>query len=179
MSPELLTIKILKTVGLEPAMKVGDFGCGWRGTFTFAAAQVVGEAGRVYAVDILKPVLKTINDQARLEGFEGIVETVWSNLEKYQATDIKDNFLDIGLLINVLFQTNRPVEVIKEAARMIAPGGKLFLSDWLNNSQLAKTEIKHSLKKPVEVKQIADGLGLKLIKEFKPWESHFGLVFEK
>lgn len=179
-------IQILSTIGVSEGMKVGDFGCGQRGTFIFAAAGIVGDKGMVCAVDVLKSVLRTINNQARLDGVEHIVKTVWSNLEKYGATAITDDSLDVGLLINVLLQTEQEESVIQESARMIKKGGTLFVCDWLADSYLAKVaEQKHtdmqkeSLTGPQEVKQIAGDLGLQFIEEFKLWESHYGLVFIK
>ncbi|MFH1187781.1 MAG: methyltransferase domain-containing protein [bacterium] len=179
-------IKILKKIGVEKGMQVGDFGCGRRGTFTFAAAQIVGDSGKVCAVDILKSVLKTINDQARLDGCEKIIKTVWSNLEKYKATAIPDDSLDVGLLINVMLQTDFPQDVIKESMRMVKNGGTLFISDWTTDSYLGKVAAKKhtdidykKFKSPKEIKSIASKLGLELIEEFKPWDSHFGLVFKK
>jgi ubiquinone/menaquinone biosynthesis C-methylase UbiE len=179
-------IETLQKIGVKRGMTIGDFGCGQRGTFTFAAAEIVGKTGKVYAIDVLKPVLKSINDQARLEGFEQIIKIVWSNLEKYQATDIENESLDIGIIINVLFQTDYPAKIIKEAARMIKKDGRLLISDWLTSSYLGKiankkhTNIdKKKLKTTKEIKTIAAKLGLKLVEEFRPWDSNFGLVFEK
>lgn len=179
-------VGILQKIGVKQGMKIGDFGCGRRGTFTFAAAQIVEDSGRVYAVDVLKSVIKTINDQARLDGYEKIIKTVWSNLEKYKATAIDDGFLDVGLLINVLFQTDLAEDVIKESARMVKDGGILFISDWLSDSYLGRvaaqkhTDIDHKkFQSPKEVKAIASKLGLQFIEEFRPWDSHFGLVFKK
>lgn len=180
------SIKILQEIGVAKGMEVGDFGCGRRGTFTFAAAQIAGDSGKIYAVDVLKSVLKTINDQARLEGYEKIIKTVWSNLEKYKATAINDNSLDVGLLINVLLQTDFPEDVIKESSRMMKDGGILFISDWTTDSYLGKVAAKKNtdidykkFQSPKEIKKIANKLGLELINEFKPWDSHFGLVFKK
>ncbi|MFH1565300.1 MAG: methyltransferase domain-containing protein [bacterium] len=179
-------INILQKIGVEKGTQVGDFGCGRRGTFTFAAAEIVGMEGKVYAVDVLKSAIKNINDQSRLEGYEKIIITIWSNLEKYKATAIKDNSLDVGLLINVLFQTDLPEDTIKESARMVKNGGTLFISDWATDSYLGKVAAKKhtdidykKFKSPKEIKSIANKLGLKLIEEFKPWDSHFGLVFKK
>lgn len=179
-------IKILQEIGVKEGMEIGDFGCGRRGTFTFAAAQIVGANGKVYAVDVLKPVIKTINDQARLEGYEKVVKTVWSNLEKYGATAIEDESLDAGLLINVLFQTDLPKETIKESARMVKKGGILFISDWKTDSYLGKVATKKhtdidykKFQSPKEVNKMAKELGLELVDEFKPWDSHFGIIFKK
>jgi len=42
---------ILSEIGLEPGMIFTDLGCG-EGFFALPAARIVGEAGRVYALDI-------------------------------------------------------------------------------------------------------------------------------
>ncbi|MCK4459385.1 MAG: methyltransferase domain-containing protein, partial [Methanosarcinales archaeon] len=42
---------ILKEVGIKPGLSVLDYGCG-SGSYITAAAELVGGAGRIYALDI-------------------------------------------------------------------------------------------------------------------------------
>jgi len=58
------------------------------------------------------------------------IKTIWSNLEKYQATKINNDAVDYALLINVLFQNNNHLNILKEAVRITRRGGKILIVDW-------------------------------------------------
>lgn len=108
---------------------VADFGCGGAGFFTLAAARLVGERGQVYAVDILKHVLESVDGKAKLSALYNI-KTVWSDLEVYDACNIPESSLDHGLLVNTLFQSKKHQEIIREVSRLIKPGGNLLIVEW-------------------------------------------------
>jgi ubiquinone/menaquinone biosynthesis C-methylase UbiE len=174
LNPEFL---LKEQLGIGNAMTVADLGCGGAGYFTLQAAGLVGEHGKVYAVDVQKKVLQNIDAKAAVEGFENI-KTVWSNLERYGATEINDQSLDHALLINTLFQNQLPESVMKEAARMIKKDGHLLVIDW-RPGRFAfgpKPEAQVSIEK---VKEIAEGLGLKETKSFDAGKFHYGIIFDK
>jgi 2-polyprenyl-3-methyl-5-hydroxy-6-metoxy-1,4-benzoquinol methylase len=52
---------------VKPGMSVMDFGCGM-GLFTIAAAQIVGDDGRVTAIDLQRPMLDTLQKRAGRAG---------------------------------------------------------------------------------------------------------------
>ncbi|MEK9182902.1 MAG: methyltransferase domain-containing protein [Patescibacteria group bacterium] len=170
-------VMVLQKAGLKEKMQVADLGCGAVGHYVFPAAKMVGKEGKVYAVDILKPVLENIEKRANLENLSNII-TVWSDLERYGAAKIASSSLDAVFLLNTLFQTkDRPI-VLKEATRLLKVGGKLVVVDWLM--------IDAPFGPPVEgrvdhafVEAEADKLGLRLLNRFSAGKYHYGLVFEK
>lgn len=171
-------VKIFQRVGIAQDMKIGDFGCGASGVFPLQAAKLVGKDGLVYAVDIMKHTLREVSTKARLEGIENI-KTIWSNLEVYKATKINDNSCDLGLLINILFQTKLHENIIKECIRMIKNKGTLLVIDW-KQTDIVKfgPPIQERIKSEY-IKNIAMKLRLKLKEEFSAGKYHFGLIFAK
>jgi ubiquinone/menaquinone biosynthesis C-methylase UbiE len=169
--------KLYQHVGLTQGMKVADLGCGGSGRFTITAAKLVGRKGKVYAVDILKSVLKEMARKARLEGVSN-VKTVWANLEIYGATKIKTNELDVAFLINILFQSKEHENIIKESVRMLKSGGKLLVVDWKQTGAPFGPPVVDRVK-PDKIKKIAKSIGLKKIDEFEAGDYHYGLVFQK
>jgi ubiquinone/menaquinone biosynthesis C-methylase UbiE len=156
---------------------VADLGCGQFGYFVFPLARLVGPSGKVYAVDVLPGVLDSIKKQARLENLSQI-ETVWSNLEVFGATKIKEKALDAAFLINVLHQAHNGLDMIKEAARMIKPGGRLVLVDWSPKAKGFGPPPSQRLK-PDKLLATVSGMGLELEQDFSPGAYHFGLTFKK
>ena len=170
-------IKIFNRLGIRDGMKIGDFGCGSSGYFPLSAARMVGNTGMVYAVDIMKSTLHEVSKKARLEGMDNI-KIIWSNLEIYRGARVKDNYVDLGLLVNVLFQSKEYENIMKECTRMIKKGGKLLIIDW-KNSKTAFGPPAVDRVDSAMVKNIAQKIGLELVEEFSPGEFHYGLILMK
>src|SRR3989344_3933288 len=114
---------------VQPGQSVGNFGCGGGGFFTLECARLVGDQGVVYAVDIVKAALSSVDGKAKLQGLYN-VKTVWSDLEVVGALQIPEQSLDHGLLVNVLFQSKKHDDILREVTRLIKPQGKLLIIDW-------------------------------------------------
>ncbi len=168
--------KLLEQGGLKAGSVVADLGCGSSGHFVFPAAHLVGEKGRVYAVDILPSVLQSIESRAKLEGLSNVVR-VWADLERPGALQIEGG-IDIALLVNTLFQVKDSAVVIKEASRVLKPGGRLLVGEWKATS----TPLGPSAMMRVDsskVKQWAKDAGIAFDREFEAGPYHYGLVFKK
>ena len=173
---ELLNPKvILEEIGVEKGMKVAELGCG-SGFFTLQVARIVGDEGIVYAVDVLKPILQSIESKAKSQGLFNI-KIVWSNLEIFGATKIKDEILDFAFIFNILFQSKKRQEILKEAVRMLKKDGRLAVIDWTAKSTFGPLSSERV--SPDEVKDLATKLGLELEKEFEAGQYHYGLIFRK
>ena len=164
-------------IGLGYGDIIGDLGCGPKAYFAFQAARIVGDRGTVYAVDIQKQVLSSVESHAKTQGLNNI-KTVWSNLEKKGATKIPESSLDLGILNNILFQVADIESIIREAIRLVKIGGQLLIIDWKNIG----APLGPSLDRIVDlenIKNIVQGLNLKLEQEFEAGQYHFGLIFRK
>jgi len=168
---------ILKKLGLEEKHQTAELGCGNFGFFVFPMARLVGRSGRVYAVDILKPTLEEIKNRAIRENLPQIF-VVWSNLEIFKATKIETNSLDSALLVNVLYQSERKVEMIREAVRLLKRGGKLLIVEWKNVS-LPLGPAPEKRVNLDSLKTAALRLGLEVSQEFEAGPYHYGLILTK
>lgn len=174
---ELIKINIFEKVGLAEGMQVGDLGCGNLGYFSLPAAKIVGKKGTVYAVDILKSVLQSVEHIAKQEGLENI-KTVWSNLEVVGATQVEPSSLDLAMLHNMLFQSTDDQKVFLESYRLLKTGGKLAVIDWKSISSPFGPPLEKRIKKEESIK-FAQTAGFSLAEEFEAGPYHFGLIFIK
>src|SRR3989344_1091296 len=169
--------KIFARISLSEGQRVADLGCGRTGHFVFPAIKVVGEKGVVYAVDVVKNILDSIKSMARSEGYDN-VQTVWSDIEFLGKTPIPDNSLDACFYVNVLFQLKNKAGAIKEATRMLKPGGYLVVVDWAKKlGMLGPSE--GLMLSPDELERLATSENLKLVDKILPGEYHYSLIFEK
>lgn len=168
--------KILKRiVALDHGQIVADLGCG-HGFFTFPAARLVGNKGKVYAVDVLKSALKAVEKHARSAGLTNII-TIWSNLEIYGATKIPPHSLDVALLISLLFQNKKHQEILGEVDRLVKPEGKIVIIDWYRKTPFGPP--KELMVPQEKVEELAKNLEWKKVKSFEAGPYHYGLIFQK
>jgi ubiquinone/menaquinone biosynthesis C-methylase UbiE len=169
---------ILRTqLGVKQGQIVASFGCGGAGFFVLAAARLVGDHGQVYAVDIVKQALSSVDGKAKLQGLYN-VKTVWSDLEMYGAMDIPEQSLDHGLLINVLFQSKQHQDILKEVSRLVKSGGKLLIIDW-NDQFVSFGPPKADRVDPESLRTMVPPLGYLEEKVFQAGQYHFGLIFTR
>ncbi len=168
---------ILHKISVQEGQTVAELGCGHFGHFVFPVAKLIGKKGILYAVDILPVVLDEVKRRAYTENLPQI-KTVWSNLEIWKGTKIEASSLDMALIINVLSQSEKKVEIIREAVRMLKGGGKLLIVDWKTDALLFGPEPKYRLR-PEALKQAAPKLSLTIIEEFEVGTTYHAFILKK
>ena len=168
---------VFERLEIKEGYNVADFGCGGSGHFTFPLAELVGNSGKVYAVDILKSVLAGVESEAKRRGIDN-VQTVWSDLERYEAAKIEKESLDMGFVVNVLYQSKNHPAIIKECCRLLAPGGRLVIIDWKQTAAPFGPPVESRTDKGA-ITELCEVNGFSLVEEFKAGKYHFALVFEK
>ncbi len=122
--------EVFRQAQIRQGMHVADFGCGRTGYLVMPLAQRVGSDGVVYAVDILKSVLKLIDRQAQQEGLYNI-HPIWADISQENTIVIPRKTLDVIFLVNVLYHFNNYDSVLNEAKKLLRPKGKIIIIDWI------------------------------------------------
>ncbi len=134
--------KMIERSGIKPGMTVLDLGCG-SGAFTPFVAMVVGERGRVYAVDIQPAMLKQLEGKLARPENRGI-----KNIELRQASayglPFEDGSLDLVYMVTVLQEIPDRGRALREIKRVLKPGGILAVTEFLPDPDypLRSTTIK-------------------------------------
>jgi len=114
---------ILSEVGIKPGASILDYGCG-SGSYTIPAAQMVGESGKVYSLDIHPLAVQQVQKIATKKRLTNI-ETILSDC----ATTLPDESIDIVLLYDTLHDLSEPDKVLAELQRVLKPNGILSIND--------------------------------------------------
>jgi ubiquinone/menaquinone biosynthesis C-methylase UbiE len=109
---------------IAPGETILDLGCG-AGIDAILAAKRTGPRGRVIALDFLPEMLARTAAAAAEAGLEN-VETLEADMEAIMLPDASVDHVISNGVINLAPRKRR---VLAECARVLAPGGKLSVSD--------------------------------------------------
>lgn len=165
--------EVLNNLEIKEGMRVADFGCG-AGYFTLPLAKRVGKGGVVYAIDVLRNALQSVQGRAKMESLLNI-ELVRANLEKENGSGLGGEMMDMVILANILFQSKEKHAILKEARRVLKKNGRIVVIEW-NDLTHFGPQTMYKIPKE-ELKNLVKDAGFVLDKEFSAGESHYGLVF--
>jgi ubiquinone/menaquinone biosynthesis C-methylase UbiE len=114
---------ILSEIGIEEGVQILDYGCG-PGGYIPDLAEMTGDAGRVYALDIHPRAIELVENIIAKQHLTN-VKTIRSDCK----TGLKDNSIDIALLNDILHDLSKPEDVLQEIHRVLKPKGVLSVTD--------------------------------------------------
>jgi ubiquinone/menaquinone biosynthesis C-methylase UbiE len=117
--------KIFPAIGLRKGMVFVDVGCG-EGYFALPAARIVGPGGKVYAFDINAEAVAKLNEQANADGLTNLS----AEAKEAEAAVACEGCADIVFFGIDLHDFADPVQVIRNARRMLKQSGRLVDLDW-------------------------------------------------
>lgn len=109
---------------LQPGDTAVDLGCG-PGFFTMDMARLVGETGRVFAVDLQEKMLARLMQKARRHGLDGRVATHQCTAERIGLAAQAD----FVLACYVLHETPEPAAFLAEVRGFLKPGGRFLVME--------------------------------------------------
>jgi ubiquinone/menaquinone biosynthesis C-methylase UbiE len=117
--------EVIATIGVRPGDIVADIGAG-TGYFTLPLARALGTAGKVWAVDAQAEMLLLLKKKLDLAGLSN-VEPVHAEGDR---TAIPDAACTLVFLANVWHEFEDRSAVLREAQRILSPGGRVTILDW-------------------------------------------------
>lgn len=126
MELEARAFEILEKVGIKKGQIVLDFGCR-SGTYTIPAAKMVGDGGKVYALDKDRGILDELMQRAKSANLQNIVRVdTYGELK----IELADECVDVVLLFDVFhsYYFPRPQErgeLLDEVYRVLKSNGLL------------------------------------------------------
>ena len=113
----------LLEIGIGPGSQVLDYGCG-PGSFSIEAARLVGESGKVFAVDIHSNAIASVTRRASKEGLTNVVP-----VEADSPAGLDAESFDVVILYDIFHHFSDPDGMLRALHRVMKPDAVLSFSD--------------------------------------------------
>ncbi len=110
-----------------PGMTCLDLGCG-RGYFSLSLARLVGDSGKIYAVDQQKKMLSLLGKRAARAGLDKVVLPHLTGGNGIGLIDLQGQ-VDFALCFWMLHEVEVQPAFLAEVASLLTQGGQLFLAE--------------------------------------------------
>ncbi|GBE17069.1 hypothetical protein BMS3Abin15_00905 [bacterium BMS3Abin15] len=166
---------IISKISISKDSIVADFGCG-SGYFSIPIARAI-EEGKLYSLDVLPQALESVESQAKIGGISNIV-TKRVNLEKEKGSGLEEGSIDWVILKDMLFQNKNKEVVLKEAHRILKPGGKILVIEW-GDRNLSVGPDKGIRISSEELEKFVEGQRFRIEEKVDAGDFHYGLIATK
>lgn len=166
--------KLLPLLKLKEGDAVADIGAG-SGFYTFRLSPLVGDKGKIYAVDIQKEMLDIIRQRAKAKQVTNVVPV----MGKISDPKLPDAAIDLILMVDVYHEFSHPYEMTEAMVKSLKPGGRIVFVEFRLEDETVPIKLVHKMSEKQVIKEMAEFPQLKHAKTYAdlPWQ-HV-IVFEK
>lgn len=163
--------EVIALLGVDEGAKVADIGAGG-GYFTFKLARVVGDTGRIYAVDVDEDMVAFLEKRAAADGVAN-VEVIHGKLDDPL---LPDGRADLVFSSNTYHHVEQRSDYFARLRTDLAPGGRVAILD-LNDHHWFPRIFGHATPKQTIVDEMT-AAGYRLVDDFDIVKRQHFLVFE-
>lgn len=164
---------VMDQLGIFEGARVADIGAGG-GWFTIRLARRVGLDGVVYAEDIQRQMIESIDRRVKREGLTNVRPI----LGTAQDPQLPGN-LHAVLMVDTYTQLETPVALLRHIAAALAPAGKLGIVDFKLDGAGGPGPALDERISPDVIKTHAAAAGLRLVAHETSLRYQYLLVFER
>jgi precorrin-6B methylase 2 len=164
---------VIDALEIKPGQTVVDLGAG-SGYYSFRIAPLVGEKGKVLAVDIEPAMLKVIDDRAKRSGVRNVV-TVRSTA---QDPNLPPQSVDLLFMVDVYHELAYPFEVMTKVREALKPGGRVALVEFREEDPAVMIKPVHKMSEHQTIKEM-EAVGFRHLKTVRTLPIQHLVIFEK
>ncbi len=158
--------ELLKALNIQPGQVACDIGCG-NGFYTLKLAELVGNDGQVFAVDIQPEMLTLLNARAKSEDVTNIKPILSTAIDP----DLPPQSVDLILLVDVYHEFSHPEQMLQALRRSLKPKGRIALVEYREEDPLVPIKPLHKMSKKQMLKEFLPN-GFHLVEQYDalPWQ---------
>ncbi|MCS7258007.1 MAG: methyltransferase domain-containing protein [candidate division WOR-3 bacterium] len=147
-SAEAKPLEILKNLNLKPGDLVADIGSG-SGFFAIQFARLVGENGKVYALDTDERFLTFVKERAQKEGINNLFTIKVNAFELALPENV-----DLFFLRNVYHHLPEPIKYFVALRKFLKPHGRIAIIERTKPKRRLFSRQKHATPESVIVENL-------------------------
>jgi len=165
--------QILERAGIRRGMRVADVGAG-SGFFTIPIAKMVGNEGKVFAIDIQEGMIAILNEKIkRLK-----IKNVEALLSTEERIPLPDESVDLAFLAQTLHELE-DYATLEEIGRILKPRGTLAILEWKKDADTNMGPPFEERLTQEQTIEIAEGAGFALKNLLENLSYHYLAIFVK
>jgi ubiquinone/menaquinone biosynthesis C-methylase UbiE len=158
--------QLLDILGVETGQVVCDLGCG-NGFYTAPLARLVGEEGKVLAVDIQPEMLVLLRARLQKEEITNVEPILGTVIDPKLA----ESSVDMVLLVDVYHEFSHPEHMLRAIRKCLKPEGVVVLVEFRAEDESVPIKPEHKMSKEQIMKEFPPN-GFTLVEEYDelPWQ---------
>jgi arsenite methyltransferase len=138
--------QILKALNIKPGQIIADIGSGG-GFFTFLFSQLVGDKGRIYAIDTNEDFLQFITKQATEQGLTNITTV----LATEQSIPLPSDIVDLIFIRNVYHHLQNRVRYFTKVKKLLSSQGRVAIIEYSHKGSFWSFHRRYGHNVPQEI----------------------------
>ena len=158
--------KAVALLGLTPGMTVCDLGAG-TGYYAVRMARLVGDQGKVYAVDIQPRMLELLGKRLASAGIKNIQPLLGGETE----TNLPADSQDLIILVDVYHEFSKPREMLRSIRKALKETGRLVLLEFRKEDPNVPIRLEHKMSlAEVKAELEPEGFRIDKVLDTLPWQ---------
>jgi ubiquinone/menaquinone biosynthesis C-methylase UbiE len=158
--------RAVKLLDLKPGMTVCDLGTG-TGYYAVRMARLVGDTGKVYAVDIQPRMLELLRKRLDSAGIRNVEPVLGAEAE----TNLPENSQDLIILVDVYHEFAKPQAMVRSIRRALKETGRLVLLEFRKEDPDVPIRLEHKMSlKEVQMEFEPEGFRIEKVIDKLPWQ---------
>jgi ubiquinone/menaquinone biosynthesis C-methylase UbiE len=168
--------RMLAACNIQVTDVVADFGAG----SGFMAREIakVATAGNVFAIEINRDMVARVIHEVEENHIKNI-QPLWGDIEIPGGSKLADASIDLVVMSNILFQLDDKSGCIREASRVLKPGGRVLIVDWTESFGGLGPAPHHVFEQKMAEELLSKSGFTKLSDTLPAGEHHYAILFKK
>ncbi|HEV3142855.1 MAG TPA: methyltransferase domain-containing protein, partial [Gemmataceae bacterium] len=142
--------KLIKELNLKPGDAVADIGAG-SGYYSFKFSPLVGDKGKVYAVDIQKEMLDLIRKKMKARNITNVIP----HMGETKDPKLPEAGIDLIVMIDVYHEFDYPYEMMQAMLKSLKPGGRMVFVEFRMEDEKVPIKLVHKMSEQQVLKEMA------------------------
>jgi protein-L-isoaspartate O-methyltransferase len=143
--------KLIKALEIKPGMVIADVGAG-SGYHSFRLSPLVGEKGKILAVDVQKQMIAMLNARIKKEKTENVKPI----LSEEKDPKLPKEEVDLIIMVDVYHEFEHPYEMMEKLVEALKPGGRIAFVEFRLEDDAVPIKLVHKMTERQVIREMGE-----------------------